>query len=333
VADGSEPRAESDRFVLDQLWRRGDEIKKIHKDWHDNDPEFSSQEKTRPFVRLMLIADRWGEREIGLDVKADEVRAVFEEGHVIRHIPFDTIYSSGRGLVARQLQGNDPSNLTLTWRLGTNFVSDVIIPLNLYEVNNPGELVSCLSGYKEIENFAEILRKYQPGILRVVDLNWLLTLLVGVAEIQTRLCKLAGWTEDYYFKVKLLNSWRTIPYFDVPQVIERLEKFGVPMCLDSSVSLPKGFGPDCYSRTTWHLGDNEIGNIYFQAMMFFEPLAEAYGLPSCWRPDDPEAASTYFNALHDAGRRAFEVQMLRDHPPRSGVVDRIAAFFRTGQWR
>ena len=43
VADGSEPKSETDRFVLDQLWRRGDAIRKSTRKWIRRDPEFSKR--------------------------------------------------------------------------------------------------------------------------------------------------------------------------------------------------------------------------------------------------------------------------------------------------
>jgi hypothetical protein len=73
-----------------------------------------------------------------------------------------------------------------------------------------------------MQRFIALLGKYSTNSLRIVDLNYVFNILVGVAEIQERLCKLADWTESYYLKVKLLNCWRTIPYIDVPDVLGQI---------------------------------------------------------------------------------------------------------------
>jgi hypothetical protein len=54
VADGSKPKPENDRFVIDQLFQRSQELRKQHAEWHDRDPEFSENERTQPFIRLLI---------------------------------------------------------------------------------------------------------------------------------------------------------------------------------------------------------------------------------------------------------------------------------------
>lgn len=252
VSDASEPRAENDRFVLDQLWRRGEDIKLRHKEWYDRDPEFSDNEKMQPYVRLMLVADRWAERDVWIEADDDDVRAALGETAGLSSIPFDTVYTSAEGFIGRQLNGNDPHNLVLTWRFRRNLISDVIVPLPLYQPDHLEQLAIDLHGYKHAERFMSVIGKYKTSKLRIVDLNYLFNILIGAAEIQDRLCKLAGWTESYFLKVKLLNSWRTIPYVDVPEIIERFDKYGPPMCLDSIVSFPRGTGPDDYMEISRH---------------------------------------------------------------------------------
>ena len=317
VADASEPRAENDRFVLDQLWRRGDDIKRQHKKWYDRDPEFSDLEKRKPYVRLMFIADPWMERNVWITADDDRVRAVLGATDGVNSIPFDTVYGTTNGFIGRQLNGNDPHNLSLTWRLRRNLMSDVIIPLPLYQPNRLEQLSTDLHSYKEVERFITVLGKYRTGKLRIVDLNYLFNILVGVAVTQERLCELAGWTAGYYVKVKLLNSWRTIPYVDVPEVIESFEKYGPSMCLDSAVSFPGGTGPTDYEEISRHTDlESDAIRRLVQAFLMFSPLAQAYGIPSRLPYDDNERVASYLIALQDAGRRAIERQWLRNERQR-----------------
>ncbi|SAI23918.1 Divergent AAA domain [Bordetella ansorpii] len=313
VSDASEPKPENDRFVLDQLWRRADEIKQYHREWYERDPEFSKGEEDRPYVRLMLVADPWAERDVWIDSDNDEVRAALNQEAGISAIPFDNFYTLGDELIGRQLNGNDPQNLTLTWRLRRNLISDVIIPLPLSEPDNVDILKLDFYGYANVQRLVCLLKKYQSGATRVVDINYLFNILIGVAEIQERLCKLADWRENYFIKVKLLNSWRTIPFVDIPEVLDRFDKHGPPMCLDSIISVPRQTGPDKYIEVLRHDDvENHEAKMLLQALRMFMPLALSYGIPD-WLPyDENENRTPYFRSLQEAGRSALEVQKNRN---------------------
>lgn len=317
VSDASEPSPENDRFILDQLWRRSDEIKILHKEWFDKDPEFSKDEEETPYIRLMLIADPWGERDLWMDVDDEEIREVLQSTKGISSIPFDTVYTSGNGFVGRQSRGNQLQNLGLTWKVSRNLVSDVIIPLQVYRVQNLDSLSIDLLGYKEAARFENLLGQYEFDNLRIVDLNYLFNILVGVAEIQERLCGLAKWENDYYLKVKLLNTWRTIPFVDVSGILDRFEKHGLPMCLSSSDYYPSGTGPRNYIDVSRNSDTTErAARIYLQALRMFGPLAKAYGIPAWISNSDAEDVSNdeklfYYQELQQAGIRAMNVQTLR----------------------
>ncbi|WP_310339166.1 ATP-binding protein [Rhodoferax saidenbachensis] len=311
VSDASEPKAENDRFILDQLWRRGDEMKRRHKDWYEMDPEFSKRESELPYIRLMLIADPWAQRDIWIDAEENEIREALGGNLGSATIHFDSVYTYSNGYIGRQLAGNNPHNLTLTWRLRHSLISDVLIPLPLYDVDDVEHLSIELDGYKHVEQFTNLLRKHGASSPRVVDLNYVLNVLIGVAETQERLCNLARWNENYFFKVKLLNSWRTIPYIDAPQVLDRLEINGLSMCLDKTSSVPHGLSPDSYIQITRRpdIQERATRNLIEGAAMF-GALARAYGLPM-WLPDD-EKGMPYHDALWNAGRRGLEAQRLRN---------------------
>ncbi len=103
VADGSEPKAENDRFVLDQLWRRGDEVRQFYSDWVGRKPEFSEAESEQPYLRLLLVADLWRDRDLWAEVSLDELRDIMRSsGGPGANVPFETVHTvvagGGRGL-------------------------------------------------------------------------------------------------------------------------------------------------------------------------------------------------------------------------------------------
>jgi hypothetical protein len=311
VADASEPKPENDRFVLDQLWKRGEGIKRQHKEWYERDPEFSEGETDQPYVRVMIAADLWDERDIWID-DGDKVKEILQTSS---SLPFDTVYTSANGFIGRQLEGNDLQNLSLTWRVRQNLVSDVIIPLPLYKSESRELLAANLEGYIYVDKFLDVLGKYQSSAPKIVDLNYLFNVLCGVAKIQEQLCKLAGWAGNYHVKAKLLNVWRTIPYVDVQEVIHRFSKYGPPMCLDTIASLPRGTGPDNYIEIQRHYPEieDDQAKVFIQALRLFEPIALSFGIPA-WI-DSPEGAEPpyYHQSLMQAGGRAMQRQHRRNN--------------------
>jgi hypothetical protein len=314
VADASEPKAESDRFVLDQLWRRADDIKRQHKEWYDRDPEFSEHEKTQPYVRIMLSADIWGEHGIWIDTNNnDQVRSILGASNNGNTIPFDTFYTSGESLIGRQLDGNDPHHISLTWKLRRNCVSDIIIPLPFYQVDTLKKLRNELDGYEHADQFIRILSKYSISTLRIVDLNFMFNVLLGIASIQEQLCKLAEWSEDYHIKIKVLNAWRTIPFIDVLPILDRFEKNGLPMCLDSVVAFPVGKTPTSYIPVPrFREKEDPTESLYAQTARMFTILALSLGFPAWLEPESESKEPSYTEKLLNACKRAQEVQRRRN---------------------
>lgn len=313
VSDASEPTPEKDRFVLDQLWRRSDDIRQQHKEWFNRDPELSEHEQNLPYVRLMLVADPWSRRDLWIGAEEGPIRAALSESTGVSAIPFDTVYTYSDGFIGRQLNGNDPENLTLTWRLRRNLVSDVLIPLPLYHVTDVNLLRLQLTGYEHTDRYLKLLRRHQTSTLRVVDLNYLLNVFIGVAEVQDKLCKLASWSDSYYLKIKLLNCWRTTPFIDTTHVLSHVEQRGLPMCLDRTSACPSGTSPENYIEVSRYSEfDSHETRVIVQGMLMFAPLAISFGLPISAPNEEESKDEPYYQALQQAGRRAIEVQRLRN---------------------
>ena len=171
-ADSSEPKPESDRFILDQLWRRGDRVRETVKDLISKNPEFSAEEESIPYLRLLLNVDPWAQRNLAFKATLKEIRQVFTSNEGTgSYIPFDAVYLISDGIVARQLGTNNPRKYTLTWKLRYDLSSDIMIPLPLHKPTNLLGLKSILEGYKYAEKYTEILKRENHSIYRVIDIS------------------------------------------------------------------------------------------------------------------------------------------------------------------
>ena len=306
VADGSEPRAENDRQVLHQLFHRADDLRASYREWINRDPEFSKAEGKVPYVRILLTADLWDDRNAFLDASIDEIREIMgQTSSVLTAVPFDNVFSSPNGFVARQAKHNDPHRLGLTWRMSRFLTGDIIIPLNFHTPGSPWGLNEALDGYEQADRFIRLLDARGYSTIRVVDLTVLLVVIVGLVEALNKLLARAGWKDGFYVKARILNGWRTTPFLDVPSVIEMFETHGVPMCLNETVTSFPGDDPESFSRVDRFENVDDAARFVLQALCIFDPVALAFGLPS-----PLESASSGTNnhqELLAAGRRAADL--------------------------
>lgn len=286
VADGSEPKHETDRFILDQLWRRSEPIKKATREWIEGDPAFTKAEEERPYLRALLCVDPWGQRDPWLDAPISEIRIVLSGNESsISSTPFDTTHTTSSGFIARQVENNYANVLGLTWHCMRNMSSEIILPLPLYVADSPGLLKKHLDGYEQGDRYIETLKKHGLGHMgpRVVDLNFVTHVLIGIIAKYRRLLNLANSSGEFYFKGRLLNAWRTLPFLDVDAVVTEFETFGVPTILSKKVSIPYGYDPDSFV----HVAECNVENdgvkeqitSALQAFEIFVSVAIALGVP------------------------------------------------------
>jgi hypothetical protein len=313
VADGSEPKPENDRFVLDQLWRRSEDLEGWYREWIERDPVLSRVEENSPFVRILISSDLWEDREPWLDADIKEVRAILgSTTGTIAALPFDTIYTSATGFIGRQLRNNDPYKMGLTWRLSRTLTSEVIVPLNFYDLDDCSTAAVSLSGYEGAGRYTSLLRKAGHRNAKIVDLNLLFNILIGVADTQGRLMTRAGWVHGFHFKSVFVNIWRTVPFIDMPLVLDEFEHAGVPMMLDETVIAPAGKHPNTFDEISmYEKVEQAAARPMLQALGMFAPIARAYGVPPWMDNDDEHGRSAFFNQLLEAGNRALARQSAR----------------------
>ena len=314
VADSSEPKPESDRFTLDQLWRRGNPVRDRVREWVESDPEFSQAEENTPYVRLLLCVDPWGQHDCWLDAPLPRIRSILMSDSV----PFDTFYTTADGFLARQAKNNDPHNFVLTWRIRRDLSCDIVVPMPQYATSNTDLLAVELDGYDYAKRFVKILRAQAYHNPRVADLNLLMNLFSDFVAKYRRLLELAK-AEDrgFYFKARILNMWRYLPFVDIEGILDEYEQFGLPICMDSEVTYPHGHGPDSFKLLEDGGEGVEVNGGadpgVLQAQLMFTWIALALGVPAFVEEEVPGKAHVVSGVeLFAAGTRALEVQRRRN---------------------
>jgi hypothetical protein len=319
VSDGSEPKPENDRFILDQLWQRADKFKRGYRKWVKRAPELAKGESEWPFVRLLIVPDLWAEHNIQIDFDVDHIRDTINTSDGVGiNIPFENIYTSAKGIVARQRTIDGPHSPALTWKLWPDLSGEILLPIARFEVSKIDRLPGELVGYHHSDRLRQILEDQHYEHTTVVDLNFLFYLLLGITKIQNRLCLEANWKGNWFMKARLLNVWRTTPFLDIPDALDRYEKYGVPMCLENDVTVPPGSDPETFGEiSSFHHVELEEARCACQAQVMFGIIANAFGIPPSLVPYRENGDRTLYGELCSAGNRAIEAQRIRNarkHP-------------------
>ena len=313
VADGSEPKPETDRFLLDQLWHRAEPIRKMTREWIEQDPEFSEVEDEKPYLRLLLCVDPWRQQETTLDKPLSQIREIMNGQEDISSVPFDTVYAIPGGFIARQVRNNDPHNYTMTWIMRLDLRCEIVLPLPLYAPDSLDELCVDLDGYQHLELYMEILKKQGHVEPRVADLNFLMSALLGTVSQYRRLLDLAGVKRQFHAKARVLNAWRIVPFIDAETILNGFLEHGLPMIMDSTVTVPEGYAPDSF-KIIYEASAEHKDHMYaaIQAVLVFEAIATAFGIPTVEGTNMRQEMGTRYSELLATGARAMRVQQNRN---------------------
>jgi hypothetical protein len=319
ISDGSEPRPENDRFILDQLWRRADKFRRGYRKWVKRGPELAKGETEAPFVRLLIVPDLWAEHSIQLDFDVDHIRETINTSDGVGiNLPFENVYTSAKGIVARQRTIDGPHHPSLTWKLWPDLSGEILIPITKFEVNDLDKLPSELGRYHHADRLKRILKDQHYTRVTLVDLNLLFYLLLGVTKIQNRLCKEANWKGGWLMKARLLNVWRTTPFLDISDALDRYEKYGIPMCLENDVAVPPGSDPETFGEiSSFDHVDLEEARCVLRAQVMFGIIGNAFGIPPNLIPYEENGDRTLYGELCSVGNRAIEAQRIRNTRRRS----------------
>ena len=305
VADSSDPKPETDRFILDQMWRRGNRVRKVVRRWIKQDPEFSKAESENSYLRLLLCIDPWFQSDGRLSEIDPQLRSILfttEEDRGAVSAPFDTLFYMPEGLVARQVKDNDPHNVVITLKLRWDLSCDVILPLNC--LNPLG--ASASDGYRFQEQFESLLDTQGYKNPTVIDMNFLFYLLISTVSKYRRILELAEVSCEFYFKPRALNVHRKIPFLDTKGTIKQFESNGIPLIQEQNLQIFAGYDPESFVHVQ-EFDDTEPHHVSssVQAFLMFSFISRMFGL------DISPAEQIHVDEIISTGKRAKQVQLTR----------------------
>ena len=261
-----------------------------------------------------MSADPWHEARPWLAKDIPDVRDLFNptENPLL---PFDSIHSTQGGLIARQVHGNDPVNLGLTWYLNRDLTSEIILPVPLIMAPRPESLRQALAGYLHVDSFISALHKRSFKNVKILDLNHLFAILIGTFDTLSRLCAAAGWIKPVHGTFKLLNMSRMVPFVDIERVVSSYDAIGVPVTMRSRSALLDSHHPDTFQSFIGCEGDEEVDAESandVNAFIMFMRISIALGIPAF---ENKDALGGLYPEALSASLRSLSAQKLRKSNP------------------
>lgn len=140
------------------------------------------------------------------------------------------------------------------------------------------------------EEFYNLLSKNEKEQLEIIDGNKFYVSLITFFNQYIRLLKKNNFNEKIGFRFKIVNSWRTLLFFDNEKYLDFIKKHECPICLKSEVEMPQ-----FVNGNLLYLLDEEEVSVPFKdtLKMNFEinpiflemVLYEAFGIPRYHLPE------------------------------------------------
>ena len=302
TADSSSPISAADSRTIDLLHQKAEQKIFLLEALVDRSPQISQGEESTTYLHLTLCSDPFRV----LDHWFSGSFADFSAAMSGPPLPFDNIYTTQDGFVARQALNHERYKRLLTWEFSKTCNSFITYPLETLEVPSgfqDGSIhaLGVWSRYDCGERFASLLVDKGLWSAKVLDLNMLVAIIGGIILRHRSLARLAGVKGPFQLRARMENTWRVVPFIDTSRYISHIEDFDVPIVQDTdlrvpSLRWPEGFItlPELDQAPELH---EEVGNPW--AIMAWIAIVEALGIPG-------EVLSESANVLLNVAQREIE---------------------------
>lgn len=287
VGAGSEPVAETNSEIVYRLTERRQRLEQELADWVATPFKVSEEESHHSWAHIFLTP--WPSRspERGNELTLDEFATIARREEPVC-TPFDTVFSSAKGFVARQVGINRFDFRSMTWEFGVDGRSVVTFAV-------PGAGLWAKKCYKHLDDFRAVLgTKNYHGIC---DLNAVAYLLASAVDHHIKASEAFGYSGSHAAKIRIDNIWRKIPFLDTEGFIKHTTSLGVPLVQDTQAFVPPTKGEFIPIAAADHVQDLTVRKLT-RTISLNLAMFDALGLPR-------EIVTSDGMALVDAAERAL----------------------------
>jgi hypothetical protein len=233
IADSSEPKAETDRAVLDAMWRKSETLRTRLREFVFEPIEGHS--KANAFCDVYLMEDLTLSRsEYTLDLREfrDAMTTSNPEG---LSIPLENIYTTQDGFIGRHVYRNDPMLELVSLRWWRNGNVRLTIPINYIELR-----LHRVTEDPLLDSFIEQMGMGRKHYHRLLNLDQWLFPLWGFAVRYLNLRDKLNSKERIWGKIAFSNARLATPFVGMESYVKSVTQHGIPVVQDSIVMYPPG---------------------------------------------------------------------------------------------
>jgi len=238
LADQSKPKEETDRFILDDLWERGQDHNKSIIEFLTDIPSLPNKASKNKILHIFFkpnTAQASPQNILQFDEFAE---IVTNQKNSVNgtHAPLTAISTAPHGYIARQIEKNDPSSICLTIRWWHNGSVRFDIPLNSYDFTS----FEDISGnYKYALEYLQQARKDGYTDIDIVDYSNMIQVVSALSNSYIHMLKKVNDKRDLFSCFTLRNIFHTSPFVDTKKFINKVSKYSLPITLEDKISIPK----------------------------------------------------------------------------------------------
>ena len=112
--------------------------------------------------------------------------------------------------------------------------------------------VGLISREETAKEFCEIVKRYGLSNCPILDLTQLAPLVLAIFRRHRTIMSQANISGPLHTKARIVNVWRTIPYLGLPEYIEHVEKYDIPLVQWHEFELPAAWSMNpCFVIPEW----------------------------------------------------------------------------------
>jgi hypothetical protein len=239
LADQSKPKEETDRYILDDLWKRGSDRKIKLRNFLTTTPAIPSSQSDSSWAYIFLKpshSQKGSSKKLSFKDFSEVLGAENVKTMNGVKMKFDGIYSTSDGFIARNIGTNDPSLATTSFRWWHDGTVRLDIPLNKYDLF---AFLNNSEKYKNGDDYYRLANEMGYENIDIVDYSIFWVITASMMNVYLQILDLLGDKRDVYSCFTIKNLFHTIPFIDSKFFMERARKHFIPLTVDKDIVSPK----------------------------------------------------------------------------------------------
>ena len=235
IADSSEPKAETDRAVLDAMWRKSEDLRDRLRNFIFAPTESSRPENTCCYVYFMEdLTISLPEYQLDIAGFRDAIKTESPDSSM--SIKLDNTYATQDGFIARHVMfDNDPLRELASLRWWHTGNVRLTVPINHIQ-DSPHRPIQDALYSRFVQSMGDRREAYQ-WILNMDQ--WLVALVTLTGRYLSLRDKLNS-NRPIYGKIVFSNVRSSTPFIGMESFLKSVQEHGIPVGQDSVVAYPSG---------------------------------------------------------------------------------------------